>query len=332
MIKYLGSKRTLIPAILEALGPCNSVLDLFSGTSRVGQACKAEGKRVVSVDYASYAHTVATAHVQADRSTWEEEATKLIRDLNALPGNEGWFTETFCQKSRFLQPFNGARVDAIRESIAGRGLHPELEAIALTSLVEAADRVDSTVGLQMAYLKDWAPRSYNPLTLTLPTLYPGKDSLAVCMDAREAAPLYEVEGVYLDPPYNQHSYLGNYHVWESLVRWDKPEVYGKACKRVDVKTRRSPFNSRVWCLEAFKDIVSKAKPIKRLVVSFSDEAFLNRAQVEEVLGQRGEVTTLAIPYKRHVGASIGIHNPQGEAVGKPGKRSNLEYLFVVQVG
>jgi len=43
----------------------------------------------------------------------------------------------------------------------------------LTSLIEAADRVDSTTGVQMAYVKQWAPRSAKPLELRVPELLPG---------------------------------------------------------------------------------------------------------------------------------------------------------------
>ena len=162
-------------------------------------------------------------------------------------------------KSRFFQPKNGERIDAIREAIARRGLDPELEAVMLVSLMEAADRVDSTTGLQMAYLKEWAPRAHNDLELRLPDVLPraahGK-GCATCLDAQEAARTLEADVAYLDPPYNQHSYLGNYHIWESLVRWDKPEVYGVACKRVDVKERRSIFNSRPKSADALRRLLA----------------------------------------------------------------------------
>ena len=52
-----------------------------------------------------------------------------------------------------------------------------------------------------------------------------------------------VDLMYLDPPYNQHRYFTNYHVWETLVRWDAPEHYGIACKRVDAPRRRAPAAS-----------------------------------------------------------------------------------------
>ena len=38
----------------------------------------------------------------------------------------------------------------------------------------------------------------------------------------------------------------NYHVWETLVRWDSPETYGIACKRVDARdpATMSAFNRK----------------------------------------------------------------------------------------
>src|SRR5258706_8500445 len=223
--------------------PIRTVLDLFSGTARVGHALKARGYRVHANDHNAYAATLATCYVQVDRRRWQAQAERLIAELDALPGAPGWFTETFCARSRYLQPMNGARVDTIRERIATLSLEPELEAVALVSLMEAADRVDSTTGVQMAYLKQWAPRSHQPLRLRVPETVDGEGSPS-CLEALEAARQFAADLVYLDPPYNQHSYLGNYHVWESLVRWDKPDVYGVAMKRTDVRERASDFNRR----------------------------------------------------------------------------------------
>ena len=62
MIKYLGSKRLLLPRILEQIEPLagvRTVLDLFSGTSRVGHALKARGYRVHANDHNAYAATLA---------------------------------------------------------------------------------------------------------------------------------------------------------------------------------------------------------------------------------------------------------------------------------
>ncbi len=334
MIKYIGSKRALVPIICRVIGGIRgvrSVLDLFSGTSRVGHALKGKGYQVHANDHNAYAATLARCYIQADRDDVFEDARRLIAELNRLPGRPGYFTETFCVRSRFFQPKNGERVDAIREEIARKGLDPELEAVLLVSLMEAADRVDSTTGVQMAYLKEWAPRSYNDLTLRVPDLLPrapaGKGS-AHQMDALEAASRLQADVAYLDPPYNQHSYLGNYHIWETLVLWDKPPVYGTACKRMDCRTRHSAFNSRAQAKQTMKALIERVQAT-HLVVSFNNEGFFTREEMEEMLARRGEVLVIGQDYKRYVGAQIGIYNPRGEKVGQISHLRNTEYLYVV---
>lgn len=337
MIKYLGSKRLLVPhiaGVVRALGPgVRSVIDLFSGTSRVGHALKRDGYRVLANDHNAYAHALATCYVQADRERRAEDAARLIDELNALPGEPGYFTRTFCEESRFFRPEAGARIDAVRARIAALALGPELEAVLLTALLEAADRVDSTAGLQMAYLKGWAPRTTRPLTLRLPELLPRSPhgpGEAHMLDALDAAALLEADAAYLDPPYNQHSYLGNYHVWETLVRWDAPEPYGVARKRADVRERRSPFNARATCLPALAAVVERVRA-RHLIVSFSDEGFVALDNLRALLRRRvpgGHVLTLAFDSPRYVGARIGIYNPRGEKVGKVGRLRNVEHLLV----
>ncbi len=334
MIKYIGSKRLLIPAIVSVvrgLEGVRSAVDLFSGTSRVGQALKGAGLRVLANDHNAYGATLARCYVQADAEDVLADAERLVREFNALPGKAGYFTDSFCVKSRFFQPKNGERVDAIREAIAKKGLPSELESVVLVALMEAADRVDSTTGVQMAYLKEWAPRAHNDLELRVPAVQPsarhGKGE-AHELDAVDAAQVLEADLYYLDPPYNQHKYLGNYHIWESLVRWDKPEVYGVACKRVDCQTRGSVFNSRPRILEAMRRIVTSARA-KYLVVSFSNEGYIARQEMEALLRERGHVTVIAADYKRYVGAQIGIYNPGGDKVGKVSHLRNTEYLYVV---
>ena len=330
MIKYIGSKRKLVPHIVklfDRLPGVHTVLDLFSGTSRVGHALKERGYLVTANDHNRYAFHLARCYVQADRERWQPQVDALVAEFNRLPGRPGYFTETFCQASRYFQPHNGARVDAIREAIAGRGLEPELESILLTSLMEAADRVDSTVGVQMAYLKQWAPRAFNDLQLRSPELLPGA-GMALQHDALACADLGRFDAVYIDPPYNQHKYRNNYHVWESLVRWDKPEVYGVACKRVDCRDYESPFNSKRQIGEALAKVLS-AVDARYLVVSFSNEGYLHEEDLRSMLAHRGSLSVLSVDHPRYVGAQIGIYNPSGVKTGTVSHLRNRELLFVL---
>lgn len=335
MIKYIGSKRALLTEIAASISAQlpdgGTVCDLFSGTARVGHALKKQGFRVWSNDHNAYAHVLATAYVQADRDRWLDRAGAVIAELRTVAPQAGWFTRTFCEDARFFHPDNGARIDAVRDRIAAMALEPELEAVALVSLMEAADRVDSTAGLQMAYMKSWAARALKPLELRMPDLLPGVAGgpcKATRADAVALAPTIEADLVYLDPPYNQHSYLGNYHCWESLVLWDKPETYGIANKRIDVRTRKSAFNSRPGIAPALQAVID-GLTAPNLIVSFNDEGYLSRDQLVGMLSARGEVQVIEIARPRYVGARIGIHNPKGEKVGAVGRLRNVEYLFVV---
>jgi adenine-specific DNA-methyltransferase len=331
MIKYLGSKRMLLPAIvgmIRELPDVRTIIDLFSGTSRVGHALKQAGYFVTANDLNAYAHTLARCYVQADRQLYLKRATQLVQELKQVPPRPGYFTATFCEQARFFHPRNGERIDAIRTAIARTSLDPILESILLVSLMEAADRVDSTTGVQMAYLKSWAKRAERNLELRVPELVDGP-GLAYRADAVDIAPTLCADLAYLDPPYNQHAYLGNYHAWESLISWDKPETFGVARKRIDCRERKSVFNSRRTIVQALENIIDSLN-VRHLLVSFSNEGFVSRQSITELLAKRGDVRVFEIPHGRYVGAKIGIYNPSGEKVGRISHTTNVEYLFHVR--
>jgi adenine-specific DNA-methyltransferase len=97
VIKYLGSKRVLIPRLvaeIAELRDVRSVLDLFSGTSRVGHALKRAGHHVIANDHNAYAHVLARCYVEADAERTRAHAERLIAELERTPGCPGWFTDT----------------------------------------------------------------------------------------------------------------------------------------------------------------------------------------------------------------------------------------------
>ena len=332
MIKYLGSKRRLVPVltrICQASG-ARTALDLFTGTTRVAQAFKAQGVHVNAVDSARYAHTFARTYIETDAAATDTGALRAaVTHLNSLPGRPGYVTETFSHQARFFQPHNAARIDAVRDAIDSEYAGSPLFPLLLTSLIEAADRVDSTTGVQMAYVKQWAPRSSNRLDLRVPELLrgPGRaiqgDAVAV------AGGLGHFDLAYLDPPYNQHRYFTNYHVWETLVAWDAPESYGVARKRVDARdpSTRSAFNSKRAMPAALASVV-RSVDCDLLVLSYNDESWLELEELEAMCSIQGEVATLAFDSTRYVGARIGIYDPSGRKVGRVSHLSNQELLVI----
>lgn len=335
MIKYIGSKRRLVPTIVDvvsALPGVRRAWDPFTGTTRVAQGLKGAGLEVLASDLASYSEVLARCYVEADaRDIDLVRIRTLLDELAALPGVDGYVTETFCRRARYFQPHNGRRIDAIRPAIDELAADPVEHAILLTSLLEAADRVDSTTGVQMAYLKGWSARSGNELELRTPQLLVGAGAARRGDAELLAREVRDADLVYLDPPYNQHSYHANYHVWETLVRADAPEAYGVACKRVDCRTTKSEFNSRPRAWAAFEQLVGSVDA-PYLLVSLSDEGHLDTTRVRELLATRGELGVMDIDHPRYVGARIGIHSPAGARVGTVGHVRNTEHLFLVGDG
>ena len=138
-----------------------------------------------------------------------------------------------------------------------------------------------------------------------------------------------VDFAYLDPPYNQHRYFTNYHVWETLIRWDAPDYYGVACKRADSKSAatRSDFNSRQTMPTALAEVVSTIDATV-VVVSCNDESWLGRDDLVNMCARRGHVELLEFDSRRYVGAQIGIHDPAGHKVGRVSHLHNIERLAV----
>ncbi len=332
MIKYLGSKRRLVPVLGDLLTDAGaaSALDLFTGTTRVARAFKERGAVVTAVDTARYSEIFGRCYLELDGDTVDREELAMVLDrLNSLDGVAGYFTETFSREARFFQTHNAERVDAIRnvieEEFSGSWMYPVL----LTSLILAADRVDSTTGVQMAYVKQWAPRSFKPLEMRTPELIAGSGH-AVRGDALElAGSLGSFDFAYLDPPYNQHRYFTNYHIWETLVAWDSPEHYGVACKRLDSRDAetKSVFNRKREMPQALAAVID-AVDAHLIVLSYNDESWIEFGSLVAMMERRGSVRALAFDSKRYVGAQIGIHNPNGDRVGEVSHLRNLEYVLL----
>ncbi len=145
--------------------------------------------------------------------------------------------------------------------------------------------------------------------------------LAAHLDAREAVQAYLTDLVYLDPP-------TIYHIWETLARFDNPPTYGIAQKRMDVRERKSPFNSRKTAPYVLTQLLLSART-KVILLSFSNEGFLPEAELVKMYQEKGYVLVLRHPHRRYIGAQIGIYNPAGQKVGQISHLHNEERLFII---
>ena len=171
-IKYAGSKLKIIPHILRMTSDleCRSVLDGFSGTTRVAQAFAQRGLQTTANDISEWSEVFATCYLLSEKE--DSFYQPYIDCLNSLQGIEGWFTENYGgdeqHTKRPFQRHNTMKLDAMREKIEEFGLDWVDKCVLLTSLILALDSVDNTLGHYVAYLAKWSDRSYNTMHLKLP--------------------------------------------------------------------------------------------------------------------------------------------------------------------
>ena len=182
-IKYIGSKKNILGKILKIISVLASkekivsILDGFSGSTRVSQMLANNGYKVLANDTASYSKILAECYLlnKKEKTFYK----KKIEHLNNLTGIKGWFSKNYGGngnkrvsigedgKKKMFQSHNTKKLDAIILEI-----YKEKENIVkstlLTSLMLALDKVDSSLGHQVSYLKEWANRAYNTMNLEVP--------------------------------------------------------------------------------------------------------------------------------------------------------------------
>ena len=331
-IKYAGSKLKLLPHILRLARTteAKTVLDGFSGTTRVSQAFAKSGYAVVANDVAVWSQVFGECFLRARKSRAHYES--LISHLNNTPPADGWFTEHYggCVDSAIgadglkkpWQQHNTRKLDGIRMEIEKLKLDKTDRAVALTGLILAMDKVDNTIGHYAAYLGKWSARSYHPLLLTVPdTSAAGGEHRVLCGDIFSALPRTDADLAYYDPPYgsNNHKmpasrvrYAAYYHVWKSICLFDRPPLFGRAKRRADTSDRAaaSPFEDfrrddggRFVAAQALEDLVRET-PARWIILSYSSGG---RAadELREVLSRHGKLLEeVAVDYRRNVMAEM----------------------------
>lgn len=356
-IKYAGSKLKLLPYILQLVSKVrpHTVLDGFSGTTRVSQALAQTGHRVIANDLSVWSEMFGKSYLLNTHP--QEHYQPLIDHLNALPGQDGWFTEHYggepnggCSVSsdglkKPWQKHNTRRLDAIRAEIDRLSLSDVERAVLMTSLVLALDEVESTLGHFASYLNDWSPRSYNKLCLQVPRLIPRTQEHSVHRgDIFDLLPRVEADLAYLDPPYGSNNekmppsrvrYAAYYHLWTTVCLNDRPSVFGKAKRRMDTSdtVACSPFeefrrgeSGHFIAVEAIERLLRKV-PAKHVILSYSSGGRATAEELNAAISSIGRVVeVLEIDYRKNVMAGMRWTNEWISEAETP----NKEFLFLIE--
>ena len=356
-IKYIGSKLKLIPQVLELVKKVNpkTILDGFAGTTRVSQALAKLGHTVICNDIAPWSKVFGTCYLHNTKP--RETYQPLIDHLNAVSPIDGWFTEHYgghanggcaIQADGLKKPWqlhNTRKLDAIRQEIETLNLDSVDKAVALTSLILALDRVDNSLGHFSAYLKDWAPRAYKELVLEVPEVFTSDGAHQVFQtDIFELVPRVSVDLAYFDPPYGSNNekmppsrvrYAAYYHLWKSVVLFDKPDLFGKAKRRKDTSDTfaasvfeefRRNDDGRFIAVDAIARLIRETQA-RWILLSYSSGGRATAEQLNDVMQNNGElIATVELDYKKNVMAGMRWTDAWINTAEKP----NREFLFLLK--
>ena len=338
-VKYIGSKKKLLPYIGKALEPLGikTAIDVFAGTTRVAQYLRQNGIQTDTSDLSwattSYAYTYV--HNQDNK-----HLQKYIDEMNKFTGVDGWLSENYSGAvsqedprgdGRCFQLKNTRKADEARDFVESLDILEWEKHTLITSIIKALDGVDNTVGVQQAYLKEWCERSYKNIEFVLPSNISGPRGIhyeGSCLEV----PYREADIAYLDPPYSPHPYSTYYHIWDSIVRWDKPATSLKARRRIDRvanseeydDSMKSPWNHKNTALGAFEEVLG-VLPTRYSLISYSNESIVDQAELVTCCKKYGTVSVTEIDYKRNIMSQIG-----NAAQNNPDKnQKNKELLILI---
>lgn len=319
-MRYIGGKALLLDYILETIEKhcenVNSVIDIFSGSGVVGNALKNQGYRVLSNDflYFSYVITRGTTGINREPS-FEKFDFDVLDYLNDLTLEQTDFSLEQCFiynhyspnancNRMYFQNQNAIKIDVIRLQIEAwrqAGLLTDDEYFyLLAALINAVPYVANITGVFGAYLKFWDKRTYNELYLEKPhIIVTERQSECFHRDYREILSM-ESDLLYADPPYNSREYLPNYHVLETIARYDYPQIRGVTGMR-DYEEQKSVFCKKSTVHDAFEALIRDCQS-RYLLISYNNEGLISTEELSalcERYAAGNSFQLIEIDYRRY---------------------------------
>ncbi|MDR0920153.1 MAG: DNA adenine methylase [Oscillospiraceae bacterium] len=325
--RYTGSKLKLSEWIIELIKEnCvgNTFFEIFAGTSVVSSKIAPFMDTVILNDTLEANEVIYNAFY--NNTEYNSEKLNDIRDYfnsHIELSDSGFFSENYGDK--YFSLTDCRKIEFIRNYISENEkiLNKKEYSILLTSLIYSMDRCANTVGHFDAYRKiDNIPNKFL-FDLIQPFEFPNTDFKIFREDANLLAEKINADIVYIDPPYNSRQYCQFYHIYETIVRWDNPQLFGTALKP---QGRHLSEYCKSKAPLFFADLIEKLN-CNYIAVSYnntyqsksgSSRNKITLEQIEDILSKRGEVLTFS---KAH----------QFFNAGKTDFSDHKEFLFIVKV-
>ena len=352
-MRYIGNKENILENIYSIL-QANEVkgktfFDFFAGTTNVGRFFKSKDYQVSSSDILYLSYCLQKAYIENNTEPKFEKLLNFIPKqntenlfsypleivagyLNTLEGVEGFIyknytpagTKDLSQPRMYFIDDNGKKIDAIRQQIENwksEDLISETEYfILLACLIETIGFYSNIAGVYAAFHKTWDFRALRPLELrTIQFVDNHQKNIVYNDDSMNLLDKINVDILYLDPPYNERQYAPNYHILETIAKYDEPKLRGVTGMR-DYSSQKSRFCNPTTALEDLNKIAKEAK-YKFLVLSYNSEGIMPSEKILDILKQYGTVKLEQFEYARFKSNNNGLART---------KKTVFEQLYILK--
>lgn len=333
-MRYLGNKESIVSEIADLLDQKEinqdhlTFFDAFCGTGSVSDHLKSKFDLILN-DNLNWATIYAKGRICAPSCTFQQLGFDPFDFLNENhKETNGFINQNYspahCQRMYFTAE-NASRIDYFREQIEtwyiSKQISEEEYCFLLASLIESVSSVSNTAGVYGAYLKKWDSRALKNITFSKVNFNPNPPKNITIHHDKIEHIIQDIDCdiLYLDPPYTQNQYGTQYHLLETLILNDNPEI-SKVTGSRSTSPMRSDWSKELKVNILLDKIIAKTKA-KYIILSYSSQGLMSKSFIEATFKRYGKpesYTCKKISYKKY-------QNWKSK-----NDENNFEYLFFIE--
>lgn len=308
-MNYIGSKYSLLDFLQETIDDVTGIrdgkncifADLFAGTGVVGAAYKKKGYFVIANDIQYYSYVLNKHLIENVPKIYDAD---LLTKMNELPGKDGFIYNNYCSGSgsarNYFTDYNGRLCDAMRSELESllksRKINDHVYYYYLASLINSIDKYANTASVYGAFLKHIKKSAEKNFKLELLPIIDGTSGKVYNENINDLIKRVSGDILYLDPPYNSRQYSANYHVLETIARYDNPVLSGKTGLR-ECSKQKSKYCSKREVAKVFEELIANAK-FKYIFLSYNNEGLMNLSTIKDIMSRYGYYEARTKSYHR----------------------------------